>query len=54
LRERECSVQRRHQKVVEMAPAPNLDDELRTNLLIDAVRLAKHVGYQNAGILKHI
>ena len=47
--ERECSVQRRHQKVVEIAPAPNFDPELRHKILKDAVRLAKHVGYTNAG-----
>ena len=50
LRERECSVQRRHQKVVEIAPAPNLDAKLRQKILDDAVKLAKHVGYQNAGL----
>lgn len=49
LHERDCSVQRRHQKVVEIAPAPNLDRAVRDKILQDAVRLAKHVGYQNAG-----
>ncbi|GAB6023353.1 hypothetical protein CHUAL_008153 [Chamberlinius hualienensis] len=49
LYERDCSVQRRHQKVVEIAPAPNLSKEVRDKILEDAVRLAKHVGYQNAG-----
>ncbi|KHJ96357.1 biotin carboxylase domain protein [Oesophagostomum dentatum] len=47
--ERDCSVQRRHQKVVEIAPAPALDPTIRTKILDDAVRLAKYVGYQNAG-----
>jgi pyruvate carboxylase len=47
--DRDCSVQRRHQKVIEIAPAPNLPGELRAKLLGDAVKLAKHVGYENAG-----
>ncbi|OEJ89356.1 Pyruvate carboxylase 2 [Hanseniaspora uvarum] len=47
--ERDCSVQRRHQKVVEVAPAKTLTKELRDNILADAVRLAKVAGYQNAG-----
>jgi pyruvate carboxylase len=49
LYERDCSVQRRHQKVVELAPALGLSDELRNNLLSDAVKLAKSVNYRNAG-----
>ena len=44
LYERDCSVQRRHQKVVEIAPAPVLDETLRNNILQDAVHLCKHVG----------
>lgn len=47
--ERDCSVQRRHQKVVEMGPALNLPEELRNQILSDAVKLAKAVGYRNAG-----
>ncbi|PMD24866.1 pyruvate carboxylase-like protein [Hyaloscypha hepaticicola] len=47
--ERDCSVQRRHQKVVELAPAKDLPDEVRLNLLNDAVKLAKSVNYRNAG-----
>ena len=47
--ERDCSVQRRHQKVVEMGPALNLKDETRRQILSDAVKLAKAVGYRNAG-----
>lgn len=47
--ERDCSVQRRHQKVVEVAPAMNLPDEVRQAILNDAIRLAKAVGYRNAG-----
>ncbi|TGO83664.1 hypothetical protein BPOR_0611g00050 [Botrytis porri] len=49
LYERDCSVQRRHQKVVEIAPAKDLPQEVRDNLLADAVRLAKSVNYRNAG-----
>ncbi|CAG9460796.1 unnamed protein product [Pedinophyceae sp. YPF-701] len=52
LYERDCSVQRRHQKVVEIAPAPNLDKEVRQGLLDAAVRIAKHVGYKNAGTVE--
>lgn len=47
--ERDCSVQRRHQKVVEVAPATHLPEEVRQAILSDAIRLAKSVGYRNAG-----
>lgn len=47
--ERDCSVQRRHQKVVEVAPAKTLPVEVRDSILTDAVKLAKKAGYQNAG-----
>ena len=47
--ERDCSVQRRHQKVVELAPAKDLPEEVRDNILNDAVKLAKSVEYRNAG-----
>lgn len=49
LYERDCSVQRRHQKVVEIAPAKDLPVEVRDNILADAVRLAKSANYRNAG-----
>lgn len=49
LYERDCSVQRRHQKVVEIAPAKDLPTETRDAILNDAVRLAKSVNYRNAG-----
>lgn len=49
LYERDCSVQRRHQKVVELAPAKDLPVEVRDAILNDAVRLAKTANYRNAG-----
>jgi len=52
--ERDCSVQRRHQKVVEIAPAPNLPDETRAALYADSLRLAKHAGYHNAGTFEYL
>lgn len=47
--ERDCSVQRRHQKVVEVAPATHLPESSRNAILNDALKLAKSVGYRNAG-----
>lgn len=52
--ERDCSVQRRHQKIVEYAPAFSLPDELRLSICNDAVKLAKHVNYANAGTLEFL
>jgi pyruvate carboxylase len=54
LHERDCSIQRRNQKVVEIAPAPLLDDALRQQLFRDAVAFAKEIGYQNAGTVEFL
>ncbi|HEY2222391.1 pyruvate carboxylase [Actinomycetospora sp.] len=52
--ERDCSVQRRHQKVVEIAPAPHLSAELRERICADAVRFAEQIGYVNAGTVEFL
>ncbi len=52
--ERDCSVQRRHQKVIEIAPAPNLPGPVRERLLADALKLCKAVGYHNAGTVEFL
>ncbi|MGA7467237.1 MAG: pyruvate carboxylase [Mycobacterium sp.] len=54
LYERDCSVQRRHQKVVELAPAPNLPEELRAKICADAVAFAGHIGYSCAGTVEFL
>ena len=54
LYERDCSVQRRFQKVVEMAPARDLDPAVRQQLLADAVRFAEAIGYVNAGTVEFL
>ena len=52
--ERDCSVQRRHQKVIELAPAPNLPDELRQQICADAVAFARHIDYTFAGTVEFL
>jgi pyruvate carboxylase len=52
--ERDCSVQRRHQKVIEIAPAPNLSDDIRQRLYADAVAFARSIGYVNAGTVEFL
>ena len=52
--ERDCSVQRRHQKLVEMAPAMNLDEKLRERMFTDALKLAHRAKYTNAGTVEFL
>lgn len=54
LYERDCSVQRRFQKVVEIAPAPNLKPETKEKLYLYALSLARHVSYNNAGTVEFL
>ena len=54
LYERECSVQRRYQKVVEIAPAPHLDDDLRQNIIEAAVRFARNEDYLSLGTFEFL
>ena len=52
--ERDCSMQRKHQKLIEESPAPNLPGDIRDKICTAAVRLVKYAGYQNAGTVEFI
>jgi acetyl-CoA carboxylase biotin carboxylase subunit len=52
--ERECSIQRRHQKVIEEAPSPFLDEQTRRKMGETAVKAAKYIGYTNAGTIEFL
>ncbi len=54
LHERDCSVQRRHQKVVEIAPSIGLDDHIRQELCLAGARIAKEINYDNAGTVEFL
>jgi len=54
LHERDCSVQRRHQKVIEIAPGVELDERVRTELCDAAVKLCREIGYDNAGTVEFL
>ena len=54
LGERDCSVQRRYQKVIEEAPAPSLSDALREEIRAAATTIARNIGYQSAGTVEFI
>ena len=54
LYERDCSLQRRHQKVIEEAPAPGMSDDVRKSICDAAVRAAKAINYVGAGTIEFI
>lgn len=52
--ERECTLQRQHQKILEIAPSPDLPAEVRERLVTDAMKLAKHAGYKGIGTVEFL
>ena len=52
--ERECTIQRRNQKIIEEAPSPSLDEDLRNEICITATRLMREIGYTTAGTVEFI
>jgi acetyl/propionyl-CoA carboxylase alpha subunit len=52
--ERECTIQRRNQKIIEEAPSPSLDDDLRKEMCFTAVRLMREIGYRSAGTVEFL
>jgi acetyl/propionyl-CoA carboxylase alpha subunit len=54
LYERECTIQRRNQKIIEEAPSPSLDDGLRQEICFSATRLMREIGYTSAGTVEYI
>ena len=54
LNERDCSVQRNHQKLIEETPSPIIDEKIRSNLLEKTVKMAEKIGYEGAGTVEYI
>ena len=54
LYERECTIQRRNQKIIEEAPSPSINDDLRKELCFTAIRLMREIGYTSAGTVEFI
>ena len=54
LQERDCSVQRRHQKLIEETPSPVLSEEVRQKLLTSTVKMVEQIGYEGAGTIEYI
>ncbi len=54
LGERDCSVQKNHQKLIEESPSPIIDDQMRRHMGADSVRLFSHIGYRGAGTIEFL